>query len=104
MLTTIEQLEALYSQPNERALRKEIPYVNQDYRAFIEVAPFVVLATAGCVRNCGTRRITSNDRGCRARARCYGASVARISTPPPTTVNSPNACARPCTDTQADHD
>jgi hypothetical protein len=47
MLTTIEQLEALYSQPNERALRKEIPYVNEDYRAFIEVAPFVVLATAG---------------------------------------------------------
>src|SRR6185437_9523859 len=47
MLTTIEQLEALYSQPHERALRKEIPYVNEDYRAFIEVAPFVVLATAG---------------------------------------------------------
>jgi hypothetical protein len=47
MLTTIEQLEALYSQPNERALRKEIPYINEDYRAFIEVAPFVVLATAG---------------------------------------------------------
>jgi hypothetical protein len=47
MLTTIAQLEALYSQPNERALRKEIAYVNEDYRAFIEVAPFVVLATAG---------------------------------------------------------
>ncbi|KAA1013199.1 pyridoxamine 5'-phosphate oxidase family protein [Paraburkholderia panacisoli] len=47
MLTTIEQLEALYSQPHERALRKEIPSINEDYRAFIEVAPFVVLATAG---------------------------------------------------------
>jgi PPOX class probable FMN-dependent enzyme len=47
MLTTIEQLEALYSQPHERALRKEIPYINEDYRAFIEVAPFAVLATAG---------------------------------------------------------
>jgi hypothetical protein len=47
MLTTLAQLEALYGQPNERALRKEIPYVNEDYRAFIEVAPFVVLATAG---------------------------------------------------------
>ena len=47
MLTTLAQLEALYSQPNESALRKEIPYVNEDYRAFIEVAPFVVLATAG---------------------------------------------------------
>ena len=47
MLTTIEQLEALYGQPHERALRKEISYVNEDYRAFIEVAPFAVLATAG---------------------------------------------------------
>ncbi len=47
MLTTIEQLEAIYGQPHERAVRKEIPYVNEDYRAFIEVAPFVVLATAG---------------------------------------------------------
>ena len=47
MLTTIEQLEVLYGQPHERALRKEIPSINEDYRAFIEVAPFVVLATAG---------------------------------------------------------
>ncbi|MFM0551993.1 pyridoxamine 5'-phosphate oxidase family protein [Paraburkholderia sediminicola] len=47
MLTTIAQLEALYGQPHERAVRKEIPYINEDYRAFIEVAPFVVLATAG---------------------------------------------------------
>jgi PPOX class probable FMN-dependent enzyme len=47
MLTTIEQLEALYGQPHERALRKEIAYVNEDYRAFIEVAPFAMLATAG---------------------------------------------------------
>ena len=47
MLTTIEQLEALYGQPHERALRKEISYVNEDYRAFIEVVPFAVLATAG---------------------------------------------------------
>lgn len=47
MLTTLEQLEAIYGQPHERALRKEIPFVNEDYRAFIEHAPFVVLATAG---------------------------------------------------------
>jgi hypothetical protein len=47
MLTTVEQLEALYGEPHERAVRKEIPYVNEDYRAFIEFAPFVVLATAG---------------------------------------------------------
>jgi uncharacterized protein len=47
MLTTIEQLEKRYGEPHERSLRKEIPYVNEDYRAFIEFAPFVVLATAG---------------------------------------------------------
>jgi PPOX class probable FMN-dependent enzyme len=47
MLTTIEQLETIYGEPNERSLRKEIPYVNEDYRTFIELAPFVVLATAG---------------------------------------------------------
>jgi PPOX class probable FMN-dependent enzyme len=47
MLTTIEQLETLYGTPHERSLRKEIPCINEDYRAFIEFAPFVVLATAG---------------------------------------------------------
>ncbi|MGF6542868.1 pyridoxamine 5'-phosphate oxidase family protein [Paraburkholderia sp. BR13444] len=47
MLTTIEQLEALYAQPAERSLRKEIPCVNDDYRAFIGAAPFAVLATSG---------------------------------------------------------
>ncbi len=47
MLTTIEELETLYGQPHERSVRKEIPFVNEDYRAFIEHAPLVVLATAG---------------------------------------------------------
>jgi PPOX class probable FMN-dependent enzyme len=47
MLTTIEELETIYGEANERSLRKEIPYVNEDYRTFIELAPFVVLATAG---------------------------------------------------------
>ncbi|MCC8394791.1 pyridoxamine 5'-phosphate oxidase family protein [Paraburkholderia sp. MMS20-SJTR3] len=47
MLTTIEQLEALYAQPAERSLRKEIDYVNDDYRAFVEAAPLAVLATSG---------------------------------------------------------
>ncbi|ASW03050.1 pyridoxamine 5'-phosphate oxidase family protein [Paraburkholderia aromaticivorans] len=47
MVTTIAQLEALYGQPHERAVRKEISHINEDYRAFIEVAPFAVLATAG---------------------------------------------------------
>jgi len=47
MLTTIAELEALYGPPNERSVRKEIDYVNDEYRRFIELSPFVVLATAG---------------------------------------------------------
>lgn len=47
MLTTLEELEALYGQPHERSVRKEIRYVNETYRQFIERSPFVVLATAG---------------------------------------------------------
>jgi len=46
-ITTIEQLEALYSQPGERALVKEINHLNEDYQAFVRASPFVVLATAG---------------------------------------------------------
>lgn len=45
MLTTLAELEALYGAPHERALRKEIDHVNADYRRFIELSPFVVLAT-----------------------------------------------------------
>lgn len=47
MLTTIAELEALYGEPHERSLRKEIAHINEDYRAFIEAAPFAVLATSG---------------------------------------------------------
>ncbi|HEY1611854.1 MAG TPA: pyridoxamine 5'-phosphate oxidase family protein [Paraburkholderia sp.] len=47
MLTTIAQLDALYGQPNERAVRKEIDHVNDEYRRFIELSPCVMLATAG---------------------------------------------------------
>ena len=47
MLTTIAELEALYGQPHERAVNKEIDHVNDDYRRFIELSPFVVLASTG---------------------------------------------------------
>ena len=46
-ITTVEQLEALYGQPGERALVKEIDHLNEDYQAFVRASPFVVLATAG---------------------------------------------------------
>lgn len=46
-VTSIEQLEALYGAPLPRALIKEIDYISDHYRAFIEKAPFVVVATSG---------------------------------------------------------
>ena len=47
MLTTVEELEALYGPANPRSITKEIPFLNEDYRAFVEAAPLVILATAG---------------------------------------------------------
>ncbi|TKC86225.1 pyridoxamine 5'-phosphate oxidase family protein [Trinickia terrae] len=47
MLTSVEQLEAIYGAPSERALWKEIPYLNEDYRVFVEASPFIVLASVG---------------------------------------------------------
>ena len=47
VLTSIEALEALYGTPKAAALVKEIGHVSDHYRAFIEAAPFVVLATTG---------------------------------------------------------
>ncbi|MGY1449427.1 pyridoxamine 5'-phosphate oxidase family protein [Pseudomonas chlororaphis] len=47
MLTTLEQLEAIYGQPIERAVRKEIPFLNPDYQAMVCASPLVILSTSG---------------------------------------------------------
>lgn len=46
-ITTVEQLEALYGAPGERAIVKEIDHLNEDYQAFVRASPYVVMATAG---------------------------------------------------------
>jgi PPOX class probable FMN-dependent enzyme len=46
-ITTVEELEALYGSPSGPALIKEIDYISEHYRSFIEKAPFVVIATSG---------------------------------------------------------
>lgn len=46
-ITTLEDLDALYGAPAEAAVIKEIDYISDHYRTFIEKAPFVVLATVG---------------------------------------------------------
>jgi len=47
MLTTIEQLEAIYGLPHERAVRKEIPFLNQDYQAMVRASPLVIISSVG---------------------------------------------------------
>lgn len=44
---TIEDLEALYGEPMQLALDKEVGTIIPPYRAFIEKAPFVVVGTGG---------------------------------------------------------
>jgi PPOX class probable FMN-dependent enzyme len=46
-ITTQEQLDALYGAPVAAAVAKEIDYIHDHYRAFIDKAPFVVVATVG---------------------------------------------------------
>src|SRR5690349_13064063 len=47
MITTIEELEAIYGQPAETSLVKEVPRITPHYRAMLEASPFALLATSG---------------------------------------------------------
>lgn len=46
-ITSIEQLEALYGQPQDASIAKETTGITPHYRRFIEASPFAVLATGG---------------------------------------------------------
>jgi PPOX class probable FMN-dependent enzyme len=46
-ITDLGALERLYGTPAAASVRKEIDYLHPHYRAFIEAAPFVALATSG---------------------------------------------------------
>lgn len=46
-ISTINELRELYGEPMERALWKEIDYINDHYQQFIEACPFIILATHG---------------------------------------------------------
>lgn len=43
----IATLAALYGEPNETSIRKEVGSLHPVYRALVEAAPFAVLATSG---------------------------------------------------------
>lgn len=47
IISTVEQLEALYGLPGETSLVKELDHIIPEYAAFIEASPFVALATSG---------------------------------------------------------
>jgi PPOX class probable FMN-dependent enzyme len=47
LITTMEQLQALYGEKNPNSVIKEIDHINNGYRALIEAAPFVAIATSG---------------------------------------------------------
>ncbi len=46
-ITTLEQLDALYGEPSERALIKEIDHLSAEYQVFVEKSPFVILVSSG---------------------------------------------------------
>ncbi len=47
LVTTMEQLDALYGAKNPNSIAKEIDHLSDGYRKLIEVAPFVAIATGG---------------------------------------------------------
>lgn len=47
LVSDLEALEAAYGLPSVSSIKKEVNYIHPHYRKFIEVAPFVVLATNG---------------------------------------------------------
>ena len=47
ILTTLQELEAIYSSPAEASIVKEVDVIIPHYRRLIEASPFALLATAG---------------------------------------------------------
>lgn len=47
LVTSVEQLEALYGAPNAASTVKEVDWITPHYRTYIEAAPFAVLSTVG---------------------------------------------------------
>lgn len=46
-IDSVERLEEIYGEALGRSLTKEIGYISDHYRAFIEASPFMILSTAG---------------------------------------------------------
>lgn len=46
-LTSLDDLRALFAEPRERAVKKQIDWLDIHCRSYVALSPFVVLATAG---------------------------------------------------------
>lgn len=46
-ITTVDALRALYEQPSDRAVRKELRSLDPHCRRFVELSPFLVMASVG---------------------------------------------------------
>jgi PPOX class probable FMN-dependent enzyme len=46
-ITSVEELERIYTPVNPNSLKKEVDYVHPHYRKMIEAAPFVAIASVG---------------------------------------------------------
>jgi PPOX class probable FMN-dependent enzyme len=61
IIRSLDALDAIYGSPGETSTVKEVDHITPAYRAWIEAAPFVALATAGPEGlDCSPR----GDRGC----------------------------------------
>ncbi|WP_434596088.1 pyridoxamine 5'-phosphate oxidase family protein [Pseudomonas sp. R4-83] len=47
MIDSIAALEAIYGQPHERAVRKQIGFLNDDYQAMVRLSPLVIVSSTG---------------------------------------------------------
>ena len=56
-IDTLARLEALFGQPGEAALRKEVDFLHPHYQALIAASPFAVLAT------CNAGSLDTSPRG-----------------------------------------
>jgi len=61
ILRSLEELEELYGEPHERSVLKVNDFLDENSRAFIEAAPFAILATSN-----GASNLDCSPRGDRA--------------------------------------
>ena len=88
-ITSVEQLEALYGQPSEASIVKEVDWITPHYRAMIEASAFAVLGTSGPEGSTARRAATW-------RASCASPTSARCCCPTGAATTARTRCATSC--------